>query len=114
MITKHELGAKIRQLRLDHKKSQQELGKALGRSHAAVSDIELGKTDLSVTDLTVIAQFFNVPISIFLGENEFVSSPSFSHNRYSKNITPSELVEANKAARSFDERVAELAKNKDK
>lgn len=114
MNNKQDLGAKIRQLRLKHKKSQEELGKALDRSHAAVSDIELGKTDLSVRDLTIIAGFFNAPITTFLEEQPQKSFPAFSQNRYAKNITPAQLNEANTAARNFDDHVAKLAQKQNK
>ena len=42
MITKKDLGIKIKELRQKAGLSQEQLGKALGKSHAAISDIERG------------------------------------------------------------------------
>lgn len=54
------LGQLIRDLRLSRGETQQQLGAILGSSHAAFSDIELGKTNLTVKDLVVIANHFGV------------------------------------------------------
>lgn len=66
MITNADIGSKIRELRIKAKLSQKELGEALGRSHAAISDIERGITNLTLTDLSLIADFLNIPINDFL------------------------------------------------
>lgn len=66
MITKAEIGAKIRRLRTEEGLSQEELGHVLGKSHAAISDIERGKTDLSVLDLLLIANHLNTSPTFIL------------------------------------------------
>jgi transcriptional regulator with XRE-family HTH domain len=66
MLSKAEIGAKIRQLRLAKNKTQTDLGQVLKVSYAAVSDIERGITDLTISDLYAIARFFDVPITEFL------------------------------------------------
>ncbi len=105
MLSKAEIGAKIRQLRQAKNKTQGDLGKVLGISYAAVSDIERGITDLTISDLYAIARFFEVPASDFLEGQGQHPSISFSQNRFAKDITPAEKKEADKAIRSFDELV---------
>ena len=112
MITKDKLGIKIRELRLKIGKSQEELGKILKRSHAAVSDIERGKTDLSVTDLSTIANFFNVPVSFFLEDDSFQYDFASTHYRDAKNITKEEEETANEIGIKFIEYARKLAQNK--
>lgn len=101
MITKDELGKKIRELRQKTGKSQQELGRALSRSHAAVSDIERGKTNLSVSDLYTIAKFFGVSITEFLGDEIYNPIPAFIHSRDARDISPTETALADKYAKEF-------------
>src|SRR3989338_8629074 len=66
MLTKKELGFRIRKLREKSGLSQHALGKVLGKSHAAISDLENGKTDLSVTELLVLAKCLNTPVDFIL------------------------------------------------
>lgn len=80
MITKEELGTKIRELRIKAGLSQGELGKLLKRSHAAISDIERGKTDLTVSDLLTIAGFLNTPVTYLLNIHSSPSSISIQYN----------------------------------
>lgn len=100
MISKEELGIKIRQLRIAKGKSQEELGAALNRSHAAVSDIERGKTGLTVQNLFTISQFLDVPVTEFLTpeERNISMHGAFSQNRDSKDIKPAEKEMADKMA----------------
>jgi transcriptional regulator with XRE-family HTH domain len=113
-MTKEELGAKIRTIRTERGISQDALGKVLNRTHAAVSDIERGKTDLSVSDLYTIAKFFEMPITEFLEEQK-PSVPSFVQYRDAKDITPKEKEAADRVANDFITLARKLAKEqKDK
>lgn len=112
MLTKAEIGAKIRHLRQKTNKSQGELGKALGKSHAAVSDIERGITELTLKDLYAIAHFFDVPVNEFLEGQGQQPSISFAQNRYAKDITPAEKKEADEAIKNFDDFVLNEFKKK--
>ncbi|MBI2600483.1 helix-turn-helix transcriptional regulator [Candidatus Daviesbacteria bacterium] len=114
MITKEELGAKIRQLRIERGKSQEALGVALSRTHATISDIERGKTDVTVRDLYVIANFLDVPVTEFLSieERNSVAHPSFVQSRDAKDITPKEKKYADKVSDDFIKLARELAKDK--
>lgn len=66
MITKKEIGVKIKEYRMKSGLSQSDLGRILNKSHAAISDIERGKTDLTVLDLLTIADHLQQPIGFFL------------------------------------------------
>ncbi len=113
MITKDELGAKIRQLRIEKGKSQEALGAALGRTHATISDIERGKTDVTVRDLYVIANFLEVPVTEFLSvqDRNTAAHSSFVQNRDAKDITPHEKEYADKVAGDFIKLAREFAKD---
>ena len=62
-----ELGARIRRAREEIGLSQQQLGRFVDRSHAAISDMERGKTKLGISDLTKLARFLQKDISYFIG-----------------------------------------------
>ena len=109
-MTKEEIGNKIRELRLKTGKSQEELGRALSRSHAAVSDIERGKTDLSVTDLYTIANFLDVSVTEFLENN----TPSVMHARDAKDMTPEEQKAEDKVGMEFVSLARKLAEEQKK
>ncbi len=109
MATREEIGAKIRELRQKNGKSQGELGAFLNRSHVAISDIERGVTNLSVSDLSAIAAFFNVPITEFLN-SETENVPYFVQSRDAKDITPKEKEAADKVANDFIALARTLAK----
>ena len=68
MLSKAQIGEKIRRLRKEQGKSQEELGVYLNRTHAAVSYIESGKTELSYEDLRKVALFFNMTVSELVEE----------------------------------------------
>lgn len=104
MNNKKEIGNRIRELRKSKNISQQELGKVLDKSHAAISDIELGKTELSVSDLTSISSFLGVSVSSLIDEAGTNAIPdySFSHFRSSKDTSPEEMQEIDKASDAFD------------
>lgn len=108
MINDIIIGRRIRELRGKKGMSQEKLGRVLDRSHAAVSDIERGKTKLTVTDLSIIANYFGVSSNDIMRE-EPVKSPTFTQYRDSKDMTPEELEKANKVAQDFIKYARELA-----
>ena len=61
-----ELGKRIRQLRRAKDMTQLELGKAMGISHAAISDMERGKTKITFEALFEITNILNTTISEIL------------------------------------------------
>ena len=110
-LSKNELGKKIKDLRVQKGVSQSVFGDALGgRSHAAISDIENGKTELNASELPVIADFFGVPLSHFLQTEEQFSFPTpFYQNRDSKNMTREQKIEADKSSNAFLEHLRKMA-----
>lgn len=110
MFDEIEIGQKIKELREERGLSQSELGKELDRTHAAISDIERGKTRLTVRDLRIIADFFSVSISEMLGEKP----KSLSFNRDVKDITKEGYEVANEALVEAFHILKQRAKNKNK
>lgn len=113
-LSKEALAKKIRRLRESAEKSQGELGLALGKSHASVSDIERGITELTVKDLTIIADFLGVTVVELLSESYSQGTASFVQYRDGKDITPEEKREADKSSQDFIKLARELAEKKKK
>jgi transcriptional regulator with XRE-family HTH domain len=63
------IGEKIKSLRLDAKMSQEALAKALYFSNRTISNWENNLREVSVSNLTKLADFFNVPISYFMDQS---------------------------------------------
>jgi transcriptional regulator with XRE-family HTH domain len=59
---------KIREARKERGMTQENLAAHLGKTSAAISDLERGKVRVSASDLHLIAEFFNKPIEYFYGE----------------------------------------------
>lgn len=107
MLTKEEIGKRIREYRVQKGKSQAELGKALEHSHAAVSDIETGKTNVSASDLLLIAQFLEIPLTELLKEE---SSPiTYIQARDGKDATAEDKKELDASTEAFRKHIRELA-----
>jgi len=103
-----ELGTKIKQARDEIGLSQEKLGRLMNRSHAAISDIERGKTKLSISDLTQIARFLGKDISYFLE-----SMPSAIYRRGQQTESESTKQELRSAIEDF-RRYARLMAEKEK
>ena len=96
MLTKEELGKKIRDLRVR-------------KSIAAVSDIERGKTSVSVEQLDAIAQVLGVSVNDIL-ETEVISQ-GFNQNRDSSSLSANDKREMDVATKGFLDHIKSL-KNK--
>lgn len=59
---------KIKEARLERHKTQQDLAELLGKTPAAISDMERGKVQVSASDLSVLADYLQKPIEFFYGE----------------------------------------------
>ena len=66
----HSVGADIRALRKSRSMTLIEFAAKLDRSVGFVSQIERGISEPSINDLRTIARIFDVPISLFFGENK--------------------------------------------
>ena len=60
------IGARIRSVRIAHNKTQADLGEVLGVTHAAISDIETGKTLVKFSHLIKIVEYFKMNIKDFI------------------------------------------------
>ena len=64
-----KMGIKIRDYRITHERSQQELADYLKLTKQAVSRIEKGKRRITAEELEKTASFFDVPIALFLKDD---------------------------------------------
>ena len=112
MLTKEQIGQKIRDIRTTNNKSKEELGEFLEKSHAAISDIERGKTNLSVSELYKIANFFKTSIPDILGDAQASLSLPFTQFRDSKDMRPDEQKESDQATQEFIKLARQKAQNK--
>lgn len=111
-FSKQELGARIRDLRVKNDISQEELGKVLQKSHAAISDIERGKTEVSVNDLSLIAQRFNTSVGEILSSPVQASSgnlPYLSLSRADRNMSDNDRMRMKKAREEFMRKAREAS-----
>ncbi len=65
-----KIGKEIKQLRLMNHWTQEQIAEQLHLCRNAYSDIELGKTDIHLSRLVHIANFFGVDISYFIDDKE--------------------------------------------
>jgi len=79
-----ELGAKIRETRLQKDITLRRLAKDIGVSPSFISQVEQGKAAPSVDSLVQIAKILNVSTSYLLGENEadIAGSAGIARNRF--------------------------------
>jgi transcriptional regulator with XRE-family HTH domain len=68
LLRRKILGVRIRQARTGTGLNLKEVGQALGISAGLASEIELGRRNVSLPQLEVMALLFNVPISYFWSE----------------------------------------------
>lgn len=109
-MTSQEIGAYIRELRNSKGVSQEELGKFLDKTHAAVSDIERGKTQVSLNDLTLISNFFGVQLEeIISGAQKSKNFSSFSQHRAERGMNKDDIEKMKKAREDFRKKARLLA-----
>lgn len=63
------IGKKIKELRLHKGWTQEQASEKLYICRNTYSDIELGKTDICLSRLVQLANFYNVDVSYFVNEN---------------------------------------------
>jgi len=71
-----KMGKKIRNYRITHDYSQQELADYLKLTKQAISRIENGKRRVTAQELEKTALFFDVPLALFLREDYKYAYPS--------------------------------------
>ena len=67
---------RVKELRKEHKITQEKLATSLGISRSAVAMYETGKCDLSNEILIACASFFDVSTDYLLGQSDIKKAPS--------------------------------------
>jgi transcriptional regulator with XRE-family HTH domain len=67
-----KIGKKLKELRTVNQWTQEQIAGQLHLTRNAYSDIELGKTDICISRLAQLANFFSVDISYFVDDKERV------------------------------------------
>ena len=62
------IAQRVKDARMERGYTQKDLAAHLGKTSAAVSDLERGKVQITASDLHSISQFLNQPIEYFFGE----------------------------------------------
>ena len=75
-----KMGKRIRNYRITHDRSQQELADYLKLTKQAISRIENGKRRLTAQELEMTALFFDVPLALFLMEDYKYTHPTETIN----------------------------------
>ena len=70
MFSKELFSDSIRQLRLQHKLNQTQLGEIAGISQFAVSKIEKGERAASIEVLCALADYFDVSLDYLVGRSD--------------------------------------------
>ena len=68
----NQIGKKLKELRTVNQWTQEQVAGQLHLTRNAYSDIELGKTDICLSRLAQLANFFGVEISYFVNDKEKV------------------------------------------
>lgn len=64
-----EIAQRIRAARIQRNLTQQDIADKFGKTSAAISDIERGKTQITATDLVQFSELLLKPIEYFFGED---------------------------------------------
>jgi transcriptional regulator with XRE-family HTH domain len=111
MVTHEVVGRRIKEAREALGLSQAALGRLLmpPRTHAAVSDIERGKTRLDVEDLAQLAAILNRDLSYFYGEPP---APGIVYRRGDRGLTPQAQRQDDAMLEAFKQFAREHARSK--
>jgi len=67
-----KIGKKVKELRVVNEWTQEEAAKQLHMCRNTYSDIELGKSDISISRLVQLANFYHVDVDYFVDDKERV------------------------------------------
>ncbi len=62
------IGVLLRQVRLEAGRSQEDLAEVLGVSDSQISSYELGKTEITLSELKILANYVNVSLNYFVDQ----------------------------------------------
>ncbi|HOO45333.1 MAG TPA: helix-turn-helix transcriptional regulator [Deltaproteobacteria bacterium] len=88
-----EIGRKLQKAREEAGLSQEDLAKKMGCTQASLSNYELGKRRLYLSDLQRIGQLLGKPVTYFLEDSED-QSISLNHDQFLKEPLIKDIVEA--------------------
>lgn len=106
----NKIGEKIRQTRVIHNLSQENVATELGISVGAYSNIERGKTEITVNRLYQIAKILKVNILDLLSEQYTLAEPPISKYSEKPSVTSKEISELKKQLNTLKVEVATLKK----
>lgn len=117
MLTTVEVGRRIKVARQDRGLSQAQLGQLLSRkrTHAAISDIERGKTNLGVEELAEFASILGTTLTSLLETAPTViqqGPPSIVYRRSNAAATPQERADSERAIDEFKEYARQRAQQR--
>lgn len=69
MYDRHLIANRIYMARKDKYLKQEDVGNALGIRQSSYSDLETGKRDVSIPELFMLSDLFDVPVTWLLGIN---------------------------------------------
>ena len=113
MVTREEIGRRIREAREELRLSQSDLGRKMSRqrSYAAISDIERGKSSIPADELVEVARILGKDITFFIGGRP---APSIVYRRGDRGLTSDQQRETDQAIRRFQELAREQARRREK
>ena len=106
MLTRGEIGRRVRAAREEQRLSQTALGGLFGRTHAAISDIERGKTNIGLADLARLADLLGKPLSYFTHDE----APAALYRRGDQELLPAEERALTDALEGFKEYARRMAR----
>lgn len=116
MATYKEVGRRVRQARTELGLMQADLGRMLARqrSHAAISDIERGKTKLDLEELAELARVLHKPLDFFtvLGPNP-APSAGVVYRRSERGTSGEEQEAADRSIEAFLQYARQRARGED-
>ena len=66
----NKFSERLKELRIEQKVSQQELGKIVNSSKMAISHWESGHSEPSIAQLIILSDFFGVTVDYLIGKTE--------------------------------------------
>lgn len=109
MLTQEQIGRRVRAAREELRLSQTVLGERFGRTHAAISDIERGKTKVGLADLARLADLLHKPLAYFTAD-EGVAMATF--RRGDQELLPDEERRLARTLEDFKEHARRIARER--
>jgi transcriptional regulator with XRE-family HTH domain len=109
MLTQEQIGRRVRAAREELRLSQTALGERFGRTHAAISDIERGKTKVGLADLARLAGILDKPLAYFTADD---GVPLAVYRRGEQDLLPDEERRLARSLEDFKEHARRVARER--